>query len=634
MWHVETDVFALVVFLIMLIKEAGLRKERRRKLKLGIGELDVQSSSFFYLLVFSIIGDGIDILSSIAMNCADNWWLYQIFMTIYVASMPLLAVVWVSYAYVIIHSDYSLKRLLRWIGIMVIPYILYILVALSNPFTGLFFKLSSDMEYERGILFMPVGVGFIMLYSALGLFLAVFNWKKIEPRVNGLLLFIFFAITGTFTWVQLAHPGWLIINASYAVIYILCDVTVEDGRRKKLYQEIHQKNEELEILAKKAESAANAKSEFLSRMSHDIRTPMNAIIGLTHLAKYEDDVQTIKEYLGKIESSSKFLLGLINDILDLSKIENGEMSLHEGPFSKEEFIDSIQTVIKPLIDEKNIKFVFDLRDDIPCINVDRLRFSQIFFNLLSNAVKFTPMGGIIEFTAERFGDEENGENGEVGIRFHVKDNGIGMSQEFQEHLYDPFVQEESKLSEKTRGTGLGLPIVKSLVDAMGGTISVNSVIGKGTDFIVDLYVHPAEVQRPIVDDSNDEKSLDGMKILLVEDNELNVYVATIVLEKLLCSVDTAENGQKAIEMFEHSEEKFYDAVLMDVHMPIMDGLEATRRIRALDREDASMVPIIAMTADAFDKEKQETVDAGMNDHLAKPIEPSTLYKVLLKYKRA
>ena len=175
--------------------------------------------------------------------------------------------------------------------------------------------------------------------------------------------------------------------------------------------------------------------------------------------------------------------------------------------------------------------------------------------------------------------------------------------------------------------------MKSLVDAMGGTISVNSVLGKGTDFTVDLYVHPADVQKKAVAVPHVEETLNGMHILLVEDNELNTYVATIVLEKLACDVDTAENGKKAIEMVEQSEEHFYDAVLMDVHMPIMDGLEATRQIRKMAREDASTLPIIAMTADAFDKEKQETVDAGMNDHLAKPIEPSVLYKVLSKYKK-
>ena len=633
MWHVETDIFALAVFLIMLIKESGLRRERKQKQQLGIAKRDIQSDAFYFVLILSIVSDLIDIISSTAMNYSTNWWFYQITMTIYVISMPLLAALWVGYAYILIHPEYSLKKSIKNISVIMIPYAVYALVALSNPFTGLFFKLTETMEYQRGILFMPIGVGFIMLYSAIGLFLVLLNWKKIVPRFNAVLLSIFFIITAWFTCIQLAHPGWLIINASYAVIYIWCDIAVEDQRRKELYQALQRKNDELQIVAQKAEAAANAKSEFLSRMSHDIRTPMNAIIGLIHLSKEETDIQVIKSYLYKMDSSSKFLLGLINDILDLSKIENGEMTLHESPFTKKEFIDSIQTVIKPLIDEKHINFISEMKCNLDCIKVDRLRFSQIFFNLLSNAAKFTPTGGTIEFISETIEPKESDAKGKVGIRFYVRDNGIGMSEEFLKHLYDPFIQEKSELGEKTIGTGLGLPIVKSLVDAMDGTIEVKSKLGKGTEFKVDLYVELAEApaMKEIVEP--EERSLKGVHVLLVEDNELNTYVAKTILEKLSCEVATAENGEQAIQKFAESAESHYDAILMDVHMPVMDGLEATRRIRALDRKDATTVPIIAMTADVFDKEKKETLDAGMNTHMAKPIDPAVLYEVLSKYRK-
>lgn len=633
MWHVETDAFAIAVFFIMLIKETALHRERKQRQKLGIEERDIQSDAFYYVLIFSIVSGLIDFISSIAMNIVTNWWIYQITMTIYVISMPLLAVVWVGYSYILIHQKKSLKKSLKKFYYIMIPYAIYSLVALSNPFTGLFFKLSKAMEYERGILFMPIGVGFIMLYSCIGLFLVVYNWRRITPYRNAILLTTFFIITACFTWIQLAHPGWLIINASYAVIYIWCDIAVEDQRRKELYHEIRRKNEELKIVAKKAEAAANAKSEFLSRMSHDIRTPMNAIIGLIHLAKDEKDLKVIKSYLYKMDASSKFLLGLINDILDLSKIENGEMVLNEGPFTKKEFTDSIKTVIKPLIDEKNINFVFEMRGGIDCIKVDRLRFSQIFFNLLSNATKFTPTGGTIEFISDKIEPKENDEKGKVGIRFYVRDTGIGMSEEFQKHLYDPFVQEKSELGEKAIGTGLGLPIVKSLVDAMNGTIEVKSELGKGTEFKIELYVELAKIPDKKQRAVSEGKSLNGMNVLLVEDNEINTYVAKTILEKLFCKVDTAENGEEAIQKFVKSKENFYDAILMDIRMPIMDGLEATRRIRKLERKDAVTVPIIAMTADAFDKEKQKTLDAGMNHHLAKPIDPYILYDVLLEYNK-
>ena len=404
---------------------------------------------------------------------------------------------------------------------------------------------------------------------------------------------------------------------------------MEEQRRKELYMEINRKNEELEVAAHKAESIAHAKSEFLSRMSHDIRTPMNAIIGLTHLARDEEDLQVVREYLHNIDTSSTFLLGLINDILDMSKIENGELTLREGPFTKQEFEDSINTVIRPQMEEKEIHFVFRLSDQSTCIRVDRLRFSQIFFNLLSNAAKFTPTGGTVEFLSESL--EPRGEK--AGIRFTIRDNGVGMSQEFMDHMYDPFSQERSALGDTVRGTGLGLPIVKNLVDVMGGEISVNSQLGKGTEFTVELYVPVAEEEKQETEEEKDTSTekLKGDRILLVEDNEINIYVAQIILEKVGCIVTVARNGEEAVKLFQESEIYQFDAILMDVRMPIMNGLDATRAIRRMDRPDAPEVPIIAMTADAFDEERRNTLEAGMDYHLSKPINPPILYKVLTEY---
>lgn len=617
MWHVETDYFALAVFVIMLIKEHSQRKTRS----------DIQDNAFYLVLIVSILNVIIDIISSLEMNWSTHWWSYQISMTVYIAIMPLLAATWVCYSYVLIHKDYSVKHLNRDLIWIMIPYAVYVILALTNPFSALFFHLSRQMEYSRGTLFMPVGVGAIMFYSAFGLILVLINFKKILPRSNGFLLMVFFLVTACFIWIQLANPGWLVINASYAVIYVWCDITVEEQRRQALYNEINRKNEQLEIVAKKAESAAQAKSEFLSRMSHDIRTPMNAIIGLTHLAEEEENLQKVKEYLYNIDTSSDFLLGLINDILDMSKIENGELTLKEDSYTKEEFRNAINTVIKPLMDKKDIRFIFRLAANAECIRVDRLRYNQIFFNLLSNAAKFTPKGGTVEFTTEELPPLD----GKKGIRFHIKDNGIGMSKEFLPHLYNPFSQERAKGGEDVKGTGLGLPIVKSLVDIMGGNISVTSEIGKGTEFIVELYVPEAEPAEKIpVSDAMGE-NLKGARILLVEDNDINIYVAQLILEKAGCVVEIAKDGKEAVEHFEASEKNYYDAILMDVRMPVMNGIEATKTIRALDREDAATVPIIAMTADAFDEERKKTIEAGMNYHLSKPIEPKVLYQVLLEY---
>ena len=617
MWHVETDIFAMAAFVIMLLKEYSQKRKKR----------DVQGDAFYLVLIFSIINDLIDIVSSMAMNYVTNWWFYQLAMTLYVISMPLLASVWMCYSYVLIHKEYSLEHLKRNMLYLLIPYAIYSVVAMTNPFTELFFHLTKDIEYSRGILFMPVGVGSIMAYSAAGFILVWTHRKKIEPRSNAILLMVFFMTTAIAIWIQLENPGWLIINASYAIIYIWCDTTVEEQRRYILYNEINKKNEELKVIAQEAEAATQAKSEFLSRMSHDIRTPMNAIIGLTHLAEEEENMQMVQEYLHNIETSSDFLLGLINDILDMSKIENGELVLKKKNYKKEDFINSVNTVIRPLMEERGVDFVFQIEHSSEIIQVDSLRYNQIFFNLLSNAAKFTPKGGKVEFICE----EMKPKDGKVGIRSYVRDNGIGMSKEFLSHMYDPFAQESSQMGDKEKGPGLGLPIVKSLVEMMEGTISVKSELGKGTEFIVELYVPEGTEEDSLEEQKSSIKSLKNARILLVEDNEINIYVAKIILEKAGCQVDIAYNGKEAVELFANAKEGYYQAILMDVRMPVMNGLEATKAIRQLDKKDATTVPIIAMTADAFENEQKNTIAAGMNYHLSKPINPQLLYKVLAEY---
>lgn len=282
------------------------------------------------------------------------------------------------------------------------------------------------------------------------------------------------------------------------------------------------------------------------------------------------------------------------------------------------------------MDERHIRFTCDLDEFPPCILVDKLRFNQIFFNLLSNAAKFTPEGGKASLAVKSLGEED----GRVRLRLTVRDNGIGMSRECQEHMFDPFAQEQAHLGS-AHGTGLGLPIVKSLVDAMGGTIQVESAPGCGTRFVVELSV---ETAKPEVDDARENALEDrmgdkiiGARILLVEDNELNTEVAQLILEQMGCTVETAENGQIAVARFSVSPDKWYDAVLMDVRMPVMDGIDATRAIRALDRADAAAVPIIAMTADAFDDERKRTLEAGMDYRLSKPIDPQLLYRTLARF---
>lgn len=392
------------------------------------------------------------------------------------------------------------------------------------------------------------------------------------------------------------------------------------------------KQEQLERALEAAEQANGAKSEFLAHMSHDIRTPMNAIIGMTSIAKKECQDEKILEYLDKIENSGTFLLGLINDILDISKIESGNFQLKPGLVTREEFDSAIDTNIRPLMEKKNIHFRYEMRCGTQCIYADSVRFNQIFFNILSNAVKYTPEGGEVVFFSETLRRDANVE----WVRFCTRDTGVGMRQEFLEHVFEPFVQEPDRaLPQQWQGTGLGLSIVKKLVEMMEGEIRIYSALGKGTEVVVDLPltigVPEGKREEPAKEDRMQD--LKEKRVLLAEDNEINTFVARRILEHQGILVDHAENGKEAVKAVRESPEGYYDAIIMDIRMPVMNGLEATTAIRKLARRDADSIPIIAMTANAYDEDMRKSIDAGMNAHLAKPIEPPVLYSTLLKYIR-
>lgn len=399
-----------------------------------------------------------------------------------------------------------------------------------------------------------------------------------------------------------------------------------------IVSEEKKKQEQLEQALEAAEKANGAKSEFLAHMSHDIRTPMNAIIGMTSIAKEECADENIRVYLEKIEGSSQFLLGLINDILDISKIESGNLRLKPRVVLLNEFDSSVDTSIRPLMEKKHIHFIYEMKCGVNCIYADAVRFNQIFFNILSNAAKYTPDGGEVAFTAYSLRKKGNVE----WVRFSVRDNGIGMSKEFLEHAFEPFEQESDRtISQQWQGTGLGLAIVKKLVDMMEGEIHIQSEKGKGTEVIIDL---PLTIAAP--EDKGEERKqeqptqeLNGVRVLLVEDNEINTFVARRIMESQGILVEHAENGKEAVEAIAKSGKGYYDIVVMDIRMPVMNGLEATKTIRSLPREDVKLLPIIAMTANAYDEDIRMSLDAGMNAHLAKPIEPQLLLDTIRKYVR-
>ena len=402
---------------------------------------------------------------------------------------------------------------------------------------------------------------------------------------------------------------------------------------KRVNGEMDAARRSAEEARREAEQANRAKQEFLSSMSHDIRTPMNAIVGMTSLAlDNTDNPEQVRDYLGKIALSSKHLLGLINDVLDISKIESGKMLLNLETVPLQEAVDSIVNIIQPQAAAKNQRFRVTLREILSeNVRCDGVRLNQVLLNLLGNSVKFTPEQGAVELTVYQEALPEDASR--VRTHFLVRDTGIGMSKEYQQVIFESFSREDNTRVRKTEGSGLGMAITKYIVDAMGGTISVHSEQGRGSEFHVVFDLERAAAPAAQAADGGERTGgvdLKGKRILLAEDNELNWEVARELLSILELELDWAENGEICAEKFRKSPVGYYDAILMDVRMPVMDGYEATAAIRGLERGDAA-VPIIAMTADAFSEDIQRCLACGMNDHLAKPIDIETVARKLKKH---
>lgn len=383
--------------------------------------------------------------------------------------------------------------------------------------------------------------------------------------------------------------------------------------------------EELARAMEAAESANQAKSDFLSRMSHDIRTPINGIIGMTEIAGYnKDDPEKIEDCLKKIDNASHHLLELINEILDLSRIESGKATVRHTSFDVRTMCENCESIISGELIDRNINLNTDFGSfERTKFMGDELHLKQILLNILGNAVKFTPDGGTISFRlSEMYADEICGK-----ILFEIEDTGYGMKQEYLDSIFESFSQEDDNARSDYQGYGLGMAITKKLVDLLGGKIKVESTLDVGSKFSVELTMD-YDNSQPKENISEDVINLEGLHVLLAEDNELNAEIASVLLSRHGVTVDIEVNGKRALDRFIASEENEYDAILMDIMMPVMDGLAATEAIRNLDRVDAKTVPIIAMTANAFDEDKKKSFDVGMNAHVNKPVNPQLLKRVL------
>ena len=400
------------------------------------------------------------------------------------------------------------------------------------------------------------------------------------------------------------------------------------AHRKQEQEKDEKYKAELLRAAKKAEAANEAKTEFLQRMSHDIRTPINGICGMINVADhYADNMEKQTECRAKIKKASHLLLELINEVLDMSKLESDEVVLEDIPFNLNSIFEEILGVIEHMAAEQNIRIIWEEKE-VTHWNLigSPVHVKRILMNILSNAVKYNKENGYVYISCREIPSKQTAM---TTLEFVCRDTGIGMTEAFQKRIFEPFAQEHAGSRTKFAGTGLGMPITKKLVEKMGGTISFESKEGTGTTFVIRIpFQIDADMKDRTETEEKTETSIQGLHVLLTEDNELNMEIAEFVLQNEGAVVTKAWNGQKAVDIFRKSRPGEFDAILMDIMMPVMNGYEAAKMIRSLDREDAKVIPIIAMTANAFTEDKMRAKEAGMDEHIAKPVDGKLLVKVI------
>ena len=429
--------------------------------------------------------------------------------------------------------------------------------------------------------------------------------------------------------------GWITVSQKVfgVIISIALAVMASVGfwqYKMRRYKDILHE-EELEKAAIEARMANEAKTRFLFNMSHDIRTPINAIIGFADLLeKHLDDKKRVLDYISKIKHSSSFLLSLINYVLEMARIESGKATLKTETGDLKNLVNTLNDVFEPSIEEKKLQYTCNLKVENPYVHCDKTKLREILLNVISNSIKYTPEGGSV--TVDITEEGHDAEKKVSFYRFTIEDTGIGMSKEYLPHIFEEFSRENTSTESKVIGTGLGLPIVKSLVDLMGGTIEVSSEVAVGTKTIIILpfLVSEEECKNAVQEQQESTKLLAllmGKRILLAEDNELNAEIAITILEEEGLKVEWAEDGIKCLEMLKKVPEDYYDMILMDIQMPNMDGYRTTEEIRSLPDKRAQ-IPIVAMTANVFDEDKKKAYEAGMNGYIAKPIDTKAIFSTL------
>ena len=497
---------------------------------------------------------------------------------------------------------------------------------------------SNNTYAEKGLVSVPTGQSFplsfavkrdsVELYSILNRAISVIPESKINAILTKKVLETF---TPSIKTIIRANYG-IILNTTLIIlslfILLIIIISINLKRSNQLNEQLVKNQKELEKAKENAENANKAKSTFLFNMSHDIRTPMNAIIGFTDLLeKYQEDGEKREDYIQKIKGASQVLLAILNNVLEMARIENGKMEVVESVWSKTQFVDSIYSVFKEMMEQKNIEFTQTVDVSHEYLYCDSVKLEKVYMNLLSNSYKYTQPGGKISIhISELPGDKPD----YAIVQSVITDSGSGISQDYLPHIFEEFSRENNTTESKIEGTGLGMAIVKKLVEVMYGTIKVESEVGVGTKFILTIP-HRIAKESDLVNSGKKEVDINkfiGKRILLVEDNELNAEIAREILKEVGFIVGHASDGVECLQVIGETPAHYYDAILMDIQMPRMNGYEAATRIRALKDKEKANIPILALTANAFEENKKQAMDVGMNGHLAKPINVKELLKAL------
>ena len=536
--------------------------------------------------------------------------------TVYFVAMIATVVLWARYVVSYLDRKNFFERSLLFTGQAI--FWVFLVFIIVNFFYPVYFWFDEQGVYHTGFMRHATLVVQIAMFLATSIYTLYTTAKtQGDVRQRHLTIGLFGLAMVVMIAFQVFFPLWPFYAMGCMIgITLLHSFVLED---------------EMEEYRRKLEEASRAKTAFLSNMSHEIRTPMNAIIGLNSLALEDAGLsQTTRDHLLKIGTSAHHLLGVINDILDISRIESGSMSLKNAKFPFAQELEQVNAIVTAQCRDKGIHYTCSVKDGVADYYVgDDMKLRQILINILGNAVKFTPEGGSVSLDVEALA----GEGEKRPLRFTITDTGIGIGKEFLPRLFDAFTLEDESYTSKHGSTGLGLSITKSFVELMDGHIDVESEKGAGSKFIVTVTLqesprHGDEHEASGAPQEKPRATLAGRMILLAEDVPVNAEIMTMVLSMREMKVERAENGRIAVEMFKAHEPGYYSAILMDVRMPEMDGLEATRVIRSMDREDAKNIPIIALTANAFDEDVQNSLQAGLNAHLSKPVEPELLYATL------